>query len=226
MSPDAPSYYSNINTELLDICPAADTVIEFGCGAGKFLEAYKTIHSSSTTVGFELFESAAKQAVSRCDDVIVGNAETDSVFEHDYKAEAFDLIIYGDVLEHFIDPWAALKKHLEYLKPGGCICACIPNVAHWSMIFELVNGAFEYKDAGLLDRTHLRLFTKKTIADMFTDAGLEIEVLKPRKFQTANTESAINTLAKMFDKPASEISPNRIEDWSTFQYLVRARKLT
>ena len=94
------------------------------------------------------------------------------------------------------------------------------------MIFELVNGAFEYKDAGLLDRTHLRFFTKKTIADMFTDAGLEIEVLKPRKFQTANTESAINTLAKMFDKPASEISPNRIEDWSTFQYLVRARKLT
>ncbi|MBL4836499.1 MAG: class I SAM-dependent methyltransferase, partial [Kordiimonadaceae bacterium] len=195
MSIVAPTYYANINEELLEICPTADSAIEFGCGAGMFLEAYKSKNSSSRTVGFELFEAAAKEALPRCNDVIVGNAEKDSLSNYGYQPGSFDLIIYGDVLEHFIDPWAALEKHLAYLKPGGHICACIPNAAHWSMIFELVNGAFEYKDAGLLDRTHLRFFTKKTIADMFTNAGLEIEVLKPREFQLNNTDAAIKTLA-------------------------------
>ncbi|MBV1900143.1 MAG: class I SAM-dependent methyltransferase [Kordiimonadaceae bacterium] len=222
--PENATYYSNINTELLDLCPVANQVIEFGCGAGRFLEAYKAKNPGTVSTGFELFDSAALEAKSRCDTVIVGNAEQLELSANGYNKDSFDLIIYGDVLEHFIDPWAALEKHLAYLKPGGHICACIPNAAHWSMIFELVNGAFEYKDAGLLDRTHLRFFTKKTIADMFTNAGLEIEVLKPREFQLNNTEAAINTLAKMFDKPASQISGNRLEDWSTYQYLVRAVK--
>jgi len=50
-----PSYYSNINTELLNICPSANAVIEFGCGEGKFLEAYKDNNPDANCVGFELF---------------------------------------------------------------------------------------------------------------------------------------------------------------------------
>jgi len=222
--PSTATYYSNINTELLEVCPTASNVIEFGCGAGRFLEAYKQQNMDARCVGFEKFKAAAAEAKDRCDEVIVGDAECDFLSNFGHKKESFDLIIYGDVLEHFLDPWAALSNHLEYLKPGGEVCACIPNAAHWSIIFELVNGTFTYRDSGLLDRTHLRFFTKATIADMFTNAGLQVDILKPRSFQTKNTQQGLSVLAKLFDKPVEAISQNRIEDWSTFQYLVRARK--
>ncbi|MEX0298323.1 MAG: class I SAM-dependent methyltransferase [Kordiimonas sp.] len=224
MTSSTPSYYSNINAELLDICQSANRVIEFGCGAGRFLEAYKSINPQSECIGFELFESAAKEAQERCDKVITGNAEQDFKDLNLYGPEAFDLIIYGDVLEHFLNPWQTLQQHLTYLKPGGTVCACIPNASHWSIIFELVNGTFNYKDSGLLDRTHLRFFTKATIIELFQTAGLELEYLAPRSFQTKNTANGLATLAKLFDKPLDQISKNRIEDWSTFQYLVRATK--
>lgn len=217
-------YYSNINTELLGICPAVENVIEFGCGAGRFLEAYKHSNPEANCVGFEKFESAAHEAQGRCDHIIVGDAETIDLSDHGYAQSSFDLIIYGDVLEHFVDPWKAIENHLRFLKPGGHICACIPNASHWSIIFELVNGTFNYKDSGLLDRTHLRFFTKATITEMFNNAGLDIEILKPRAFQTKNTPNGLAVLSKLFDKPLEQISANRIEDWSTFQYLVKATK--
>jgi len=216
-------YYANINSELLDICPPANRVLEFGCGTGRFLAAYKTKNSDAYCVGFEKFTAAAEEAQSTCDLVITGDAEQPD--EHANLAEnSFDLIIYGDVLEHFIDPWEALKKHIPLLKSGGTICACIPNISHWSMIFNLINGQFEYQDSGLMDRTHLRFFTKATIGKMFTEAGLTIELLQPRTFQTKNTQNALEQLAKIFNKPLDQISTNRIEDWSTFQYLLKATK--
>ncbi len=225
MSSQATStYYSNINTELMAICPSVERVIEFGCGTGRFLEAYKANTPSAECVGFEKFESAAQEAQERCNKVIVGDAEEVDLSIHDFGPKSFDLIIYGDVLEHFIDPWTTISKHISYLKPGGHICACIPNASHWSIIFELVNGTFNYRESGLLDRTHLRFFTKATIAELFQNAGLEIELLAPRSFQTKNTAHGMATLAKLFNKPLDQISENRIEDWSTFQYLVRAKK--
>lgn len=224
MSNTATNYYSNINSELLEICPPAGQAIEFGCGAGRFLEAYKSHNPATYCVGFEKFASAGQEAKERCDKVIIGDAEELDLSTDGYEPEYFDLIIYGDVLEHFLNPWKALQQHLKYLKPGGQVCACIPNASHFSVIFELVNGTFNYRDSGLLDRTHLRFFTKATIAEMFTNAGLEIDILKPRSFQTKNTKNGLEILSKLFDKPLDQISANRIEDWSTYQYLVRARK--
>ncbi len=165
-SQTAPTYYSNINTELMDICPSVERAIEFGCGAGRFLEAYKSQNPTAECIGFEKFASAGQEAKERCDKVIIGDAEDIDLGTHGYQPESFDLIIYGDVLEHFLNPWKALEQHLKYLKPGGQVCACIPNASHWSIIFELVNGTFNYRDSGLLDRTHLRFFTKATIAEM------------------------------------------------------------
>jgi len=217
------NYYRNINHELLEICPPAKSVIEYGCGEGRFLEAYKSKNPKARVVGFELFSAAAEIAKTRVDEVVVGNAEELDLNDTSISDTDFDLIIYGDVLEHFVDPWKAIKRHTQLLKPGGYICACIPNVSHWSMIFELVNGTFEYKDSGLMDRTHLRFFTKSSIEKMMQDVGLEIEILAPRNFQTKNTENALKTLAKLFGKPMDKIASRRLEDWSTFQYLVRAR---
>jgi len=220
----SPNYYKNVNTDLMEICPKANSVIEFGCGEGQFLDVYKSNNLAATCVGFELSEAAAGVAETRLDKVLKGNAEQLSLSTFGYEKQSFDLFIYGDVIEHFVDPWATLKAHMDYLKPGGHICACIPNISNWTIIFSLLHGEFEYQNSGLLDRTHLRFFTKKSITEMVQDLDLEVEILASRNFQIIDTDKALVELAKFFDEPVEAISPERIEDWSTFQYLLKARK--
>ena len=70
-----------------------------------------------------------------------------------------DCLVFGDVLEHLVDPWAVLARLARLVCDGGQILACIPNVQHYSVIVSLLRGKWDYQDEGLLDRTHLRFFT-------------------------------------------------------------------
>ncbi len=219
------TYYGNVNQDLLKVCPASEFVMEFGCGEGNFLAAYKNTYPSSNCSGFELFEAAANKARTKLDQVYQGNAEEVDLSDLEISENYFDLLIYGDVIEHFSYPWKALEKHIKYLKPGGYICACIPNVSHWSMIYNLINGEFEYRDSGLMDRTHLRFFTRSSIIKMFQNLGMEIELIQPRVFNTKKTENALKTIARIFDKPIESISASRVTDWSAFQYVIKAKKI-
>lgn len=100
----------------------------------------------------------------------------------------FDLLIFADVLEHLEDPWLTLQKWLTVLKPGGCVVISLPNVQHFLVSFALVfRGSWEYRERGILDRTHLRFFTRKTMRKLIKDSGLVIEKevpnLQPRGFR-------------------------------------------
>ena len=87
----------------------------------------------------------------------------------------YDLIIFNDVLEHLYDPWAILKKSAEKLAKGGKVVASIPNIRHLYTMFDIViKKDFKYTDAGILDKTHLRFFTKKSIIRMFDECGYKI----------------------------------------------------
>ena len=95
-------------------------------------------------------------------------------------AERFDCIVFNDVLEHMMDPWAALVSARGALEPDGCIVASLPNIRHVSVLKPLVlHGRFDYRDTGLLDRTHLRFFTRGTIADLFGAAAFRVTTLEP-----------------------------------------------
>ena len=84
------------------------------------------------------------------------------------------------MLEHVVDPWTMLDRAQEFLAPGGRIVASIPNVQHYSVVRNLVlRGRWDYADFGVLDRTHLRFFTRSSIEGLFASAGLEIETLDP-----------------------------------------------
>src|SRR5262249_29567945 len=118
---------------------------------------------------------AAKIAGTKLDKVITGNFGEDL----DVGDEAFDCIVFNDVLEHMIDPYSALGYARKLLAPGGCVVASIPNVRYFDNVWNLViEGSWEYKDIGVLDRTHLRFFTKSSIKSMFVDLGYKIETIK------------------------------------------------
>jgi len=93
--------------------------------------------------------------------------------------ESFDAVIFNDVLEHLLDPRAAIAYAKTLLSPSGVIVASIPNVRYFPVLWDLiVHGDWNYQDCGILDRTHLRFFTRKSIALLFLESGFLIESLQ------------------------------------------------
>jgi 2-polyprenyl-3-methyl-5-hydroxy-6-metoxy-1,4-benzoquinol methylase len=96
------------------------------------------------------------------------------------QAEKFDCVTFNDVLEHVADPADALAATVDLLNEGGWVLASIPNVRHITVLFDLVvKGRWDYTDAGILDRTHLRFFTKATMRELFEASGFRVESITP-----------------------------------------------
>lgn len=95
------------------------------------------------------------------------------------KLKQYDVITCLDVLEHLEAPAFVLYRLYKHLEPGGHLIASIPNVQHWSVVWGLLRGRWEYTDEGILDRTHRWFFTRQGIRRMFGYTGYRIETLEP-----------------------------------------------
>jgi len=146
-------------------------VMDLGCASGvmgrKLLETGK----AKEAFGVEIFESAAAEAATIYKKVHVGDIEE---MQLDYNG-AFDYIICGDILEHLRDPYKIVRLLSIWLKPGGSLFVCVPNVRNYRVLRSLVvHGKWEYVSAGIMDRTHLRFFTASSCKQMLVDAGFEV----------------------------------------------------
>ena len=178
-------YYNRANVDLLRLIPPdAQFVLEAGCGAGALAAAYRRINPRVSYLGIEKNAEAAAVAVANCriDQVIVGDLETIELSELGVSEDRprVDCLVFGDVLEHLVDPWTILAKLGRLVREGGQILACIPNVQHYSVVVNLLQGKWNYQDEGLLDRTHLRFFTLSGIQELFAGAGLRVFDIQPR----------------------------------------------
>lgn len=142
-------------------------VLDIGCSCGGTLLSIRNKYKKALLYGIELNPGAAKIAGT------FAEVQSCSCEEEElgYQEGFFDYIICADVLEHLLDPWNVLKKLRKLLKPDGFLLASIPNVMHHSVIRGLIRGDWNYVDAGLLDRTHLRFFTPSAMYSMFQQAG-------------------------------------------------------
>ena len=174
----APAYFSGARHDFVRRLPkdATASVLEVGCGTGATGALALASGRAQRYTGIELFESAAVEARKVLTEVITGDVER---LELDFGPAAFDALIMSEVLEHLVEPQRALEKLLRSVRPGGLVLASSPNIAHWRVIRELINGRFNLADQGVFDRTHMRWFTPSTFAAMFHDAGLRIESLGP-----------------------------------------------
>ncbi len=145
-------------------------VLDIGCATGYV--AYELIKRGCSVVGVEANAPAAQKAREICDEVLVGDIETDAVAE--LVPGKFDVVLMGDVLEHLIDPEHILIKAKDWLKSEGYLIVSVPNIAHWTMRLRLLTGRFDYRILGLLDRAHLRFFTWRSFAAMLSRCGYSI----------------------------------------------------
>jgi SAM-dependent methyltransferase len=167
------NYFEWDRPEIRALVPAsARRVLDVGCGGGAFGAALKAERDIEVK-GVELFPDAAARAAERLDEVAVANL--DGAGELPFEESYFDAITFGDVLEHLRDPAGLLRTARRYLAPGGVIVCSIPNVKHWTVVFDLlVKDRWKYEDAGLLDRTHVHFFTLEEIDVMMQETGYEV----------------------------------------------------
>jgi hypothetical protein len=131
-----------------------------------------------------------------------------------------DCWIFADALEHLYDPWQMIRRIKASSGSGTEIVACIPNAQYWGLQSRLNAGQFIYQDAGILDRTHIRWFTRITIVDLFQANGFRVENMIARILARpdATMEAALRQLAQ-----ASGTDPDMaVQDATAFQYVVRA----
>lgn len=193
----------------------AITVLEIGCACGATLLKIKSDYPQAKLYGIELNEQAALSAKLFAD-VIAADIEKTTL---PYEEEYFDYVILADILEHLTDPWKALENIRPHLKAGGQILASIPNVMHFSVLRNLLQGNWTYEEAGILDKTHLRFFTLNEIKKLFTSTGYHVGSYRPNViYESPGDQEFIRNLAT--------ISGNSLlqEQCRAYQYIIKARR--
>ncbi len=195
--------------QILPLLPTqCDRILEVGCGAGTTLVHLKGTGLCNWIGGVELFPAAAAEAADLLDYVRQGNIET---LELGIHPGSIDVVLCLDVLEHLVDPWATIRKLTTLLKPGGILIASLPNVRHIKVVIPLLlRGEWTYGPFGLLDRTHLRFFTRATATELIQTAGLRVDLIRNIGLEWTPAKRLVRA-----------ITFGKLDDLLTFQYLLR-----
>jgi SAM-dependent methyltransferase len=221
---DQTPIHDSFNEHLLALIPRFQPrIVEVGCSSGALARAYLKDNPASEYIGIEIEPSYAQRARTWCTAVHVADIERMGSDEFSSFVSA-SCWIFGDVIEHLYDPWSVLRRVRDVLPTGGCVVACIPNAQHWSVQLRLNRGAFHYEDAGLLDRTHIRWFTKATIADLFNCCGLQIVEGGARVLHEPERDAALVGIRALAAATGFD-ADQAVADAIPFQYVLRAVRL-
>ncbi|SEJ60034.1 Methyltransferase domain-containing protein [Sphingomonas sp. OV641] len=204
------AYHDLVRSDVFDIIPQpAGRVLDLGGGVGATGAALKQARGASHVVVADL---VADHAIEEVDAAVSGNLEDLDFLNRLLKEHGpFDTILCLDVLEHLRDPWAVVDTLASGLAKDGMIVASIPNVNHHSVVLPLMlRGQFELQDAGIMDRTHIRWFTKETAIGLMTRAGLKLEAVS----------GYLGRKQKLFNF----VTLGRFSRFMIMQYLIRVRR--
>jgi GT2 family glycosyltransferase/SAM-dependent methyltransferase len=150
---------------------AASSVLDVGCSTGYLGEELRG--RGCRVWGLDRDAAAVAEATPWYEDVRI--LDLDVCDDLPWPDQSFDVVLCADVLEHLRDPVRALGLVRRYLSPGGRLVLSLPNVAHASVRLPLLVGRFDYRRSGILDETHLRLFTFRTTRALVESSGFTVE---------------------------------------------------
>jgi 2-polyprenyl-3-methyl-5-hydroxy-6-metoxy-1,4-benzoquinol methylase len=192
-------------------------VLDVGCGSGRFGRLVKQERRAEVW-GVEPSLRACREAEECLDRVV--NAEFSESLT--LPKRAFDAVVFNDVLEHMINPWGILQFTQQLLTEKGVVLASIPNIRHFPTLWRLVvRKEWRYEDAGTLDQTHLRFFTRKTVEELFAASGYQITSITGINAHFNNV-SGDGRLWHYF-KLLNALTLGYLNDTSFLQYAVLAR---
>jgi len=165
----------NSNSVILKNIKSNSKVLELGCAHGRMTRYMKEVLNCIIDT-VEIDEEAGQIAAHWANKSFAGNIEDHDLWDelNSIGCNNYDCIIFADVLEHLHDPARVLTASKKLLKPGGSIWISIPNTAHNAILIDLFNDKFIYRDVGLLDSTHIKLFTINSLLEMVERCGLSV----------------------------------------------------
>lgn len=162
-------YYEGLNQKLLAAIPAdARRVLELGCANGRLGRRFKESHPDVSWWGVDCSEQATAIAAAHLDRVFTVDLDQCDLAE---LGNGFDVVVIGDLLEHLRQPERVLEALHDICAPAALIICCLPNMTHLSVLERMIAGDISYDAAGLLDRTHLRLYSPASAFKTLLDAG-------------------------------------------------------
>jgi 2-polyprenyl-3-methyl-5-hydroxy-6-metoxy-1,4-benzoquinol methylase len=214
-------YYSEPRAEIRALVAARGArVLDVGCGSAALAASLKA-DGAEYVAGVELNGPAAEVARTRVDRLVEGSI-VDA--ELPFGLESFDYVIFADVLEHLADPDTALQRCMPLLKGGGHVIVSVPNWRFYTVLLRLILDRWEYTNAGVRDRTHLRVFTRHSLLRFLEANDLELVQLN-RNRRLIEDQSQIGR----FGAVATRLSNATLGRWVTpelltYQYVALARK--
>ncbi len=205
-------YFSRVRKEILPLLPATPgRYLEIGCGTGETLKHIRAQGLCSWAGGIEFSPEPAKRAAEHLDFVQQGDVEAMAL---PFEPGSLDVVLCLDVLEHLRDPWAMVARLGKLLKPGGVLITSLPNIRHYKVVLPLLfRGDWAYQDAGILDRTHLRFFVRRTAIELMQTDGLRVEAVLAHGIKRWKLKWILNQL--LF---------GALTDHLAEQFLLRARR--
>lgn len=173
---------------MVELVGSNKAVLDVGCSSGYLAKVLRGF--GNTITGVEYDPEAAAAAEQYMERVLV--ADLDHVdLGKEFSGERFDVIVFGDVLEHLRDPLPVLRQARSLLTTGGYVIISVPNVSHGDVRLSLLLGRFPYSNLGLLDTTHLRFFTRETVRELLRDAGFVAGEVRTTKAPLFGTELGV-----------------------------------
>lgn len=165
-------YYNNNRPEMLKYLPEnISTVLDIGCSDGSFGRLIKE-ETKAEVWGIEFMQEEADKAKKVLDKIFTGPCEE---FIDDLPEDHFDVIYFNDILEHLEDPYTVLQRVKSKLKKDGVVISSIPNIRYYKAILSLLfKKDWRYEAHGVMDKTHLRFFTGKSIKRMYENQGYKV----------------------------------------------------
>ncbi|MDA8108694.1 MAG: class I SAM-dependent methyltransferase [Betaproteobacteria bacterium] len=176
--------------------------LDVGCYSGGAARSIKDAFPQCRLWGVEPDAKAAELARRRMDKVIVATFDTIDWAAQGLRAGDIDTVFLLDVLEHMYNPWRALESLRELVSPRAQLVISLPNVRNLFLLRDLMNGYWRYRDAGLLDSTHIRFFTEHEALRLIYQTGFRVE----RHEFTINAETA-----SMYEQWRDRPFPWRVE---------------
>lgn len=194
--------------------------LDVGCGGGGLAGALKAA-GAAHVAGIEENPAAAARACEHVDSLIQGNVLDVGL---PFTAGEFDYLIFADVLEHLEDPSAAIRRCLPYLAPDGRVVVSVPNMRFYLVLVRLIFDRWSYTDAGIRDRTHLRIFTRRSLLATLAAENLDVERLE-RNYRLVEDQSDIGRFGAVATRLArATVAPRLFGDLMAYQYLAVARR--
>jgi len=197
-------------------------VLDVGCAAGDLARLLQA--RGCDVVGIDINPAALTVAAPFCSRTIAADLDVERL-PNLLPGERFDVVVFADVLEHLRDPWSVLDSARTLLNETGYAIVSVPNIAHGAIRLGLLTGHFDYRQYGILDDTHLRFFTRRSLEILLIRSGFRLDRIERTILPLFQPSDLVSVVDRKTVSPDLLELIRSDEDHETLQFVVSAAPL-